>query len=411
MRVLVLSWVFPNQKHPALGVFVRERMRRVAQHCELIVVAPVPWFPFDRLIRRGRWTGVPRVEQQGELRVYHPRFVSIPRLFRWLDGLCYALSLVPFLFRLRRQFRFDVIDAHFAYPDGLAAALLGRLFRRPVIITLRGSIVRLARSALHRPQLRFALSSATRVLSVSEALKAVAVGLGTPPEKIRVIPNGVDANRFFPSAQAAARRALELPLAPPILLSIGALIEHKGHHRVIRGLPAVLRHYPDLLYVIVGGERRDGWRRTLEELTARLGLEKHVRIAGEQAHERIPVWLAAADVFCLATRSEGWPNAVLEALACGKPVVATRVGGVPEIVRSDAFGILVSPQDDEALARAIVTALGARWNADAMVTHARAHSWETAALEVLAELRRVAGGVAARAAEAAAAGRSPAGSP
>jgi teichuronic acid biosynthesis glycosyltransferase TuaC len=388
MRVLVLSRVFPNPKQPSLGVFIRERMRRVAEACDVIVVAPVPWFPFNRVIRPD-WSDIPLVERQGMLRVYHPRFFCFPRYLRWLDGVSYALCLIPFLRRLRREFVFDVIDAHFAYPDGLAAVLLGTLFRRPVVITLRGSIVRLARSAFHRRQLRFALSAADRVLSVSEALKEVAVTLGTPSEKVRVIPNGVDADLFTPKAQAEARRALDLPSGRPIILSVGALIEHKGHHRVIGRLPDVLRHHPDLLYVVVGGERRDGWRRTVDDLVARRGLQNHVLLAGDQPHDRIPVWLAAADVFCLASRSEGWPNSVLEALACGKPVVATRVGGVPEIVADDTLGLLVPPGDDDALATALVKALGATWDTDAMVAHARAHSWSAAARQVLTEFHHL----------------------
>ena len=392
MRVLVLSSVFPNPKQPALGVFVRERMRRVARHCELRVVAPVPWFPLNGL-SRPQWTGIPRFDVQEGLAVHHPRFVCIPRYGKWLDGTLYAASLWPFLARLRREFPFDLIDAHFAYPDGLAATLLGAALRCPVTITLRGSIVRLATYPPHRPQLRFALARAARVLAVSDSLKRVAVGLGIPEERIRVVPNGVDADRFFPRDRREARASLGLPLDGTILLSVGGLNEGKGHHRIVGLLPDLIRQHPDLRYVIVGGERPgDSSRPLIERLLATHRLEGRVMLAGERPHGEIPLWPAAADLFCLATRSEGWANVLLESLACGTPVVTTRVGGNPEIVTHEGLGLLVDPTDDRALRAGILSALTRRWDTEAMVDHARAHSWDATAVAVVEELHAIVGG-------------------
>lgn len=390
MRVLVLSSVFPNPKQPALGVFVRERMKRVARECELVVVAPVPWFPFTSFLRR-QWTGIPPVEEQDGLRVLHPRFLSVPGVLKWLDGILYAVSLVPFLFRLRRRFAFDLIDAHFAYPDGMAAVLLGRVFRRPVVITLRGSIVRLSGYPLHRPQLGYALRKAARIISVSQSLKDVAVGLGTvTPEKIRVVPNGVDVGRFRPGDRAEARRRLGLPPGRTVLLSVGGLNEGKGQHRVVRLLPRLLEQHPDLLYVIVGSERPiDTTRPLLNRLIVEHGLRDHVLIAGECPHDAVPTWLAAADVFCLATRSEGWANVLLEAVACARPVVATRVGGNAEVIPDERLGLLVPADSDAALERGIREALGRSWDPEVLVGHARSHSWEATARAVLDEFRRI----------------------
>jgi teichuronic acid biosynthesis glycosyltransferase TuaC len=390
MRVLVLSTVFPNPVQPSFGVFVRERMRRVARDAEVVVVAPVAWFPFDRFVRGRERAAIPREEVHGPLRVLHPRVFSIPHFGKWLDGVFYALSLWPVLRSLRRTFPFDVIDAHFAFPDGLAAVVLGRMFGCPVTITLRGSIVRLSRYRLHRPQLRWALDRAAAVLSVSGFLRDVAAGLGIAPARIRVVPNGVDTERFRPRNRAEARRALDLPADRPITLSVGTLGAHKGHHRVIGQLPEVIKAHPDLLHVIIGISL-PGYegRPALERQVRELGVERHVMIVGERPHDEIPFWLAAADVFCLATRSEGWPNVLLEALACGRPVVATRVGGVPEIVTDPAFGILVPPADDAALGAALREALSRSWDAPAMVAHAAAHSWDRVAATVLETLRSV----------------------
>jgi teichuronic acid biosynthesis glycosyltransferase TuaC len=391
MRVLTLSTVFPNLRQPAFGVFVAERIRRLARHCDVSVVAPVPWFPGNRWIRP-HWSGVPASEGHDGFRIYHPRVLCLPRYAKWSDGALYAASVLPFLLRLRRRFPFDLIDAHFAYPDGVAAALLGGLLRVPVVITLRGSIVRLRHYPLHRPQIRWALRRAARVLAVSQSLKEVAAGIGVPAEHIRVIPNGVDADVFVPRETADARRALGLPLDRTIILTVGGLNEGKGQHRVVALLPELVKRFPDLLYVILGGERPgDSSRPLIEGAVARLGVTDRVRLVGERPHDEVATWLAAADLFCLATRSEGWANVLLESLACGTPVVSTRVGGNAEIVSREGLGILVPARDDRALAWAIREGLERRWDPHLLVAHAQAHSWDSAVRGVLEEFRRVLG--------------------
>ena len=316
MRVLVLSSVFPNPRQPNLGVFIRERVRRVARSSEVQVVAPVPWFPLDRVVRGRRWGGIPQVERRDGLVVHHPRFVSVPRFGKSLDGILYAASLLGFVRRLRRSFPFEMIDAHFAYPDGMAGVLLGKALGCPVMITLRGSIVRLATYPLHRPQLRFTLRAADRIIAVSESLKRVAVDLGIGAEKIRVIPNGVDTSRFFPMDQGDARRRLALPLDASIVLTVGGVYEGKGQHLVLEALPRLLARDPRVLYVVVGGERvGDSYRRTLDGIIRAHGLAGHVLFVGSKAHEDLRAWYAAADALCLATRSEGRANVLLESIA------------------------------------------------------------------------------------------------
>jgi teichuronic acid biosynthesis glycosyltransferase TuaC len=391
MRVLTLSTVFPNVRQPAFGVFVAERIRRLARHCDVSVVAPIPWFPGNRWTRP-HWSGVPATEGHDGFRIYHPKVLCLPRYAKWTDGALYAASLLPFLLRLRRRFPFDLIDAHFAYPDGVAAALLAGLLSVPVVITLRGSIVRLRHYPLHRPQIGWALRRAARVLAVSQSLKEVAAGIGVPAEHIRVIPNGVDADVFVPREPADARRALGLPLDRTVILTVGGLNEGKGQHRVVGLLPELVKRFPDLLYVIVGGERPgDSSRALIESAAARLGVTDRVRLVGERPHDEVATWLAAADLFCLATRSEGWANVLLESLACGTPVVSTRVGGNAEIVSREGLGILVPARDDRALTAAIREGLERRWDPHLLVAHAQAHSWDSAVRGVLDEFQRVLG--------------------
>jgi glycosyltransferase involved in cell wall biosynthesis len=392
MRVLVLSTVFPNAVRPTLGVFVRERVRHVARHCEVVVLAPIPWFPFNRLIRGRERAGAPFAEEQEGLRVYHPRVLSIPRAGKCLDGVLYFLSVWPVAAWLRRRFAFDRIDAHFLYPDGVAGVLLGRAFRCPSFVTLRGTEIYHARFALRRPQMRFALDRAARVIAVSDALRQAAARL-TARTDVRVIPNGVDATAFTPADRAAARAALGLPADRAIVLGVGALIERKGHHRVVELLPSLVRRRPDILYVAVGGDvPGDSNRAVVERLIRRHGLEEHVRMVPAQPHHEIPRWLAAADLFCLATRFEGWCNALTEALACGVPVVTTDVGGNGEFVRHGLDGYLVPFWDPDAFADALVRALDAPWDRPAIAARMRAHGWGRTAEQVVAEFASVSKG-------------------
>lgn len=388
MRVLTLASTFPSAAQPARGVFVRERVRRMAERTPLEVVAPVPWFPGNRWVRPER-DAAPAVERQGALTVHHPRFLCPPRHGKCLDAALYALSIAPYLARLRRRFPFDVLDAHFVYPDGVAAVLLGRWLGCPVMITLRGSIARLRHYRLHRPQLRWALARASRVTAVSASLREIAAGLGRPPDRVRVIPNGVDTARFAPADRAAARRALGLPERATVLLTVGGIYEGKGQRLVVEHLPALAARHPDLLYLLVGSGRPG--ERYVDELVRaaeRLGVASRLRLAGPRPHDEMPRWLNAADLFVLATVSEGWPNVLLEAQACGVPVVATRVGGVPEVVRDGIDGLLVPPGTPAAWPEAILAALERRWAREELVRHARTRDWDDTALEALEELER-----------------------
>jgi glycosyltransferase involved in cell wall biosynthesis len=383
----VLSSTFPNSQQPTRGIFVRERVIRLARRCEVVVVAPIPWFPLNRWIRRDR-ACAPHVEQQGEVMVHHPRFFSLPRYGKFLDGVFYAASMIPHLVRLRRRFAFEVIDAHFAFPDGVAAVLLARIFRCPVVITLRGSIVRLSGYHLHRPQLRWALSRAERVIAVADYLRQVAVGIGVPAERIRVIPNGVDLMSFAPAERPQARTMCGLPEDRTIVLTVGAVYSWKGQHCVIEALPFLQSRYPDILYVMVGASRVEepSYVPSLKRRVGELGLEGHVRFVGSRPHAELAQWYNAADLFVLPTRSEGCPNVLLESLACGVPVVATEVGGVPEIIRHGRDGLLHPYGDLAALRDALQSALERRWDRQTLVGRAREFDWADSAERALEEL-------------------------
>jgi len=378
--VVVFTHVFPNAVQPTYGVFVRERMFRVAERLPLTVVAPVPWFPGDALLRRFRphyRPAVPDYEVQQGIEVHHPRFLSFPRYLKSLDGVFEALFSLRLLRRLQREGRLDLLDAHFIYPDGVAAWLLGRWLNVPYTITLRGTIARISRTRLRRWLAVRALRGATRLFAVADSLRQVAIGMGIAPDRVQVVTNGINLDLFRPESRAECRRRLGIASGATVLITVGTLNERKGFHRVIEQLPALRERFPGLLYLAVGGESPDGGDLTrLRRQADRLGVGECVLFVGQQPPERLRHYYSAADLFVLPTRFEGWANVFLEAAACGLPVVTTRVGGNAEVVDSPALGRLVPFGDGNALREAISEALQSDWDRRAIIAHARANDWE-----------------------------------
>ena len=390
-KIVVFSSLYPSQIRPTAGVFIRERMSRVAKHLPLIVISPVPWFPFQGLLRYWRPHFRPqpsRYEEQQGIQVYFPRFFSIPGLFKSWDGFFMALGSLPTLLKLRKQF--NIIDAHFAYPDGYAATLLGHWLKVPITITLRGTEVPLSKMQDRKARLLTALKNATRVFSVSDSLKQLVVSLGAEPDKIRVIGNGIDVVKFYPLAQSAARAELAIPEHAKVLVSVGALVDRKGFHRVIEVLPALTAKYPELIYLIVGGDSPEGYiKDRLEQQVQTLGLEKNVRFLGAYPSEQLKLPLSAADLFVLATANEGWANVFLEAMACGLPVITTEVGGNKEVVHSPELGTVVPFGDPAALLAALLQALETAWDRPTIIHYARENAWDTRVKILVDEFQRL----------------------
>jgi len=390
--LVVFSSLFPSAARPGAGLFIRERMFRVAQHRPLAVVSPQPWFPGQaliRMLRPGYRPQAPVLEIQQGIRVYHPRFLSVPGLLRQFDGWSMALASARLMRRLRRQGA-RLIDAHFAYPDGEAAIRLGRWLGLPVTITLRGTEVPHSRNPILRPRMARALQQAARVFSVSDSLRQLALQLGVAADKAEVVGNGVDTTRFYPLDRQAARAELGIPRDARVLISVGGLVERKGMHRVIDCLPALIDRYPNLHYLIVGGGSPEGDNRAdLDAQVKRLGLADRVRFLGNLPPDELKTPLSASDVFVLATRNEGWANVFLEAMACGLPVVTTDVGGNAEVVCRPELGTIVPFGDAAALQQALDSALGKDWNRTAILGYAQANQWDKRVAQLLRAFDRI----------------------
>ncbi|PLX75477.1 MAG: glycosyl transferase family 1 [Azoarcus sp.] len=378
--IAIFSTLFPSSIQPNAGLFIRERMFRMGRHAPLIVVAPQPWFPLQSLIRHfkpGYRPMPPRQEVQEGVTVLFPRFLAVPGLFRRLDGLSMALCTFALMRRLRKERQVGIIDAHFAYPCGDAATRLGRWLKLPVTITLRGTESRHLADPALKPLVLQAVTAATSVFSVSDSLRQLMIRQGASPDHISVVGNGVDLAKFRPISKLDARRQLAVPDDGPILISVGGLVERKGFHRVIELLPALLKRFPRLHYLVVGGPSPEGdMSAALREQVRGLGLEAHVTFTGPLSPDRLHVPLSAADVFVLPTRNEGWANVFLEAMACGLPVVTTDVGGNPEVINSPALGQIVPFGNASALEGGISAALENDWDRKRIVQYAHDNTWD-----------------------------------
>jgi glycosyltransferase involved in cell wall biosynthesis len=312
------------------------------------------------------------------LEVSHPRFAYVPRLPA-LTGVSYALAIARRLQRYRKQF--DVILATFAYPDGFAATALGQLLGIPTVIQVIGSDVDvITQMATLRPQVRWAFRRAAGVIAVSSALAEKCIGLGARPDATKVIITGVDREAFAPRSREAARLALGLPVDGQLILYVGRLSEEKGAIDALNAFERT-RRSGDVRLAFVG----DG--PLLGRLRQRAVERNDVIVTGSLDGAKVSDWLASCDLLTLPSYHEGTPNVVLEALSSGRPIVATRVGGIPDVCSSPVYGELVSPGAISELTSAYERVLSKAHVPDEIASCPSLYSWDENARRVLGFLQ------------------------
>ncbi len=382
MRVLVYTSLFPNRLQPNMGIFVRQRMFHFAgiPGNDIQVVAPVPYCPSWFCVEPWRlYSKIEPLEYHGHVPVYHPRYPLVPKASMMLHAFSIFLASLGTVRKIHRTFPFDLIDGHYVYPDGLAAVFLGKAFKKPVVLSARGSdINRFSDFRTIRPMIKKALANADAIVSVCKALERDMNKLGVSSDKITVIPNGVDTGKFHPTDMSLARNRLNLPPDKRIVLSVGSLIPRKGYHVLMEGMPEVVESRPDIVLYIIG---EGPFRKELEAQIRRLKLSGKVVLTGEIPNGELATWYNAADVFCLASSREGWANVLMEAMACGCPAVATNVYGAPEIVTKPEVGLLVE-RTPRALAKGLLRAVSTEWDRKGIGNHVVSRDWNVVAREV-----------------------------
>ena len=380
LRVLLFSTLYPSSTRPGNGIFVETRLRELLKTdaIEVRVLAPVPWF-FSTDPRHGekaQMAATPLEETRHGIAVRHPRYLVIPKIGMTLAPWLLALASIRPIRRLIREgYDFDVIDAHYYYPDGVAAAWLARHFGKPLAITARGTDLNLiAQYRLPRRMMQWAARRAEASIGVCGALVDVLRAWRIDDRKLHVLRNGVDLARFTRQPDSGLRLRAGLQAGEgPLLLSVGHLIERKGHHLVIEALAALAASHPQARLVIIGEGPE---RAALQALAERLGVAERLTLTGAVPQTDLPHWYSAADLLVLASSREGWANVLLEAMACGTPVVATKIWGTPEVVARPEAGVLVDERSGPALAHGVRRLLAQRPSPESVRTYAEGYSWD-----------------------------------
>jgi teichuronic acid biosynthesis glycosyltransferase TuaC len=374
LQILTFTTLYPSAARPTHGIFVETRLRKLVETGTVSarVVAPCPWFPMTspKFGKYSVFARTPWTETRHDIEIDHPRYPLLPKIGMSSAPLAIFAAVLP---RLRRQIRdgqdFDLIDAHYFYPDGVAAVLLGRALNRPVVITARGTDLNLISTyAVPRRWIQWAAKHAAGLVTVSAGLKRQLVGLGAPPERVRVLRNGVDPATFRPPPdRESGRRALGF--TRPTLLAVGNLIPLKRHALIIEALA----HLQGIDLVMVG----DGPERPrIEALVRKLGLADRVRLLGRLSQESLPGIYGAADILVHPSLREGWPNVLLESMACGTPVLATNFDSVGEIVGAPEAGRILAEATPTCVAGAIRELLAAPPKREATRRYAEGFDWQ-----------------------------------
>lgn len=382
-RVLIITRLFPNAAEPLAAAFNRQQFVALGRQCALEVAAVIPTFPgarfFSRWSATGRRVDVPLHEAIDGLPVQHPRVFYVPRVGHALAPLLYVASLLPFVPRWRRQV--DVVLGSWAFPDGVAAVFLGALLGVPVALKLHGSDMDvIAEKPAARRWLRWALPRAARVIAVSRALADKAQTLGAPADRLAIVANGVDRGIFHPQDRLTARWALRGPPTSRWIVYVGRLETDKGIFDLLQAYRRLAGDGGNVGLVLIGEGPQAA--RCREEASRYGG---RMLVLGARPLEEVARWMAASDVVTLPSWHEGTPNVVLEALASGRRVVATQVGGIPDVVTSPTLGRLVPPRDPAALASALAEVLSTPYDA-ASIAAAAPGTWSESAAQLLGVL-------------------------
>lgn len=371
-RLAVVSSYFPIRSQPHRGHSAYQTLRRMTPWFDIRVWCPLAAYPSFFEPRSFSYLRADPNYSPTDISAQYIEYPALPLLSRPLNGAVCAHYVLPHL----QQFKPDLILSYYVYPDGYAAVSAGKRLGVPVILGAIGSDINRIPDRITKLLTRKALREASFVLAVSEHLRDQAIRLGASPERSRAIRNGCDTSIFRLADRAAARAGLGLDAESEVIVFVGWIAPTKGLRELIDAVKRLRISHPRLQLFCIGEGALHG---ELQARAMHAGIADRVRFLGWRESLEVASWLAAANVFCLPSYAEGCPNAVIEALACGRPVVATNVGGIPELVDSES-GILVAPQDSQALADAFHQALSRRWDEPAISQRAQ-RGWDQVAEE------------------------------
>lgn len=394
LKVLMLTRLFPSKVFPSLGTFCMERARALVEHFDIRVMVPTPWFP-SWIPGPAEWRKWARVEREGVfengIRVTYPRYLSIPKMATWSQGLAMANAAINDLHTHYGDWRPDIIDGHFAFPDGYSAVKLAKTIQRPSLVTCHGADLRLyPELPITRSMVGWTLRNADRVISVSTHLHRRSMELGCPQQHAVFLSNGVDPAKFALRDKTECRRELGLPEDRRIGMYVGYLIDRKDQSLIIKALALIKdMDQPLPLIVLVG----DGPNRArLQSEATQLGVSEHVIFAGSRPHAEVAVWMGAADWLLLSSDYEGWATVYFEAMSCGRPVLTSNVSSAKDAICRSEYGYVVEPRTPQAFAEAMIQAAKQDFDENRIRAYAEMHSWNNWADKIKIIMQGIDGG-------------------
>ena len=372
LRLAVVSSYFPNRAQPHRGHSAYQTLRRMISRMDIKVFCPLAAYPSLLRPRNFSYLRADPSYSPPDVPALYLEYAALPLVSRPLNGLVCARHVLPHL----EQFKPDLILSYYVYPEGYAALSAGKRLGVPVILAAIGSDINRIPDRISAFLTRKALREASFVLTVSEHLRDQVISMGAPMERTRAVRNGCDTAVFRLADRAAARAALGLAAESEVVVFVGWIAPTKGLRELVDAMKRLRVSHPRLQLFCIG---EGAFQAELNARVIEAGHADRIRFLGWRSSLEVASWLAAANVFCLPSYAEGCPNSVIEALACGRPVVATNVGGIPELVNSES-GILVAPRDSEALAEAISAALSRSWDEPGISRSSR-RGWDQVAEE------------------------------
>jgi len=387
LKILAISYLFPNCNQPNHGIFVLNRLKAMSKYADVTVINPIADSPVHKKISKfAHLESIPELENIAGINVYHPRYFSIPGHLKSIEVLTYRRAVQKVLNKI--GYDFDLIDLHWTFPDLPCGNWLSKKINKPFNVTLRGmEAFHLQDSGLRKRIVAYYLKKAHKVISLSEEMARKADELSNTAAKTVVIRNGVDTDKFYYLDQNECREKLSLPRNEKIILGVGALIHRKGFDLVIKGLEAVIAtpSLENTKFYILGAQGPEGdYRKELNQFIEQHNLQQHVVFVGAVDNSELITWYNAADVFCLASRGEGSPNVLTEALACGTPAVATNVGSVPEIMASeDDLGFCVQNEGMAEISEKLIELLKCKHDRKKQAVAFSKYTWNWCAEKVI----------------------------
>ncbi len=381
LKLLLISNLFPNPQEPLRGVFIFNISRELRKMCDLTVVSPLPWVPaiLGKLKKYKRFASIPKLFEMGDIKVCCPKYVAVPK-FGALHPVFMFFSLLPKVYRLKKTAKVSVINTQCVFPDGVAAGWIARFLNLPLVLSALGTDVNLYSTYRYRrPQIIKALKKSDKITVVSDAQKQVVRNLGIDKNKIVVIKNGVDLERFNIKNKAECRQRLNLENNCKFILFAGRLEEVKGVNYLIDAFVQLVKEGKKHHLIIIGeGSLKEKY---IQQVSA-AGLGDYITFVGEKSQDELPLWYGACDLFCLPSKMEGCPNVIMEALASGRPVVASRIGGIPELV-NEKNGMLFEAGNACQLAEALESIILSGRSETEIRDSIKSRNWENTAEQYL----------------------------